>query len=598
MDTSPTTNLAASTYSTEEARWNAVVRRDRAADGHFFYSVRTTGVYCRPSCPARTALRKNVDFHATCEDAERSGFRACLRCKPNQGGLEAMRAAGVAAATRLIETARQVPTLDELASAAGMSRFHFHRVFKSLTGLTPKAYCSAHLGKRVRDELKSAKSVTDAIYSAGFNSVGPFYARAHDELGMTPVKFRAGGAGESIQFAVSKCSMGSILVAKTAKGLCAIALGDDSETLVRELRDRFPKATLIAGDQQFEELVSQVVNFVESPSIGLPLSLDIRGTAFQKRVWKALQDIPVGHTMSYAEVARKLGKPGAVRAVAQACGSNTLAVAIPCHRVVREDGNLSGYRWGVKRKRSLLGKEAFQLSEPSLENRMAAINWEKVTAQLHMDGFAVIGPLLSKTECESLVSMYPQDEAFRSRVVMARHGFGLGEYKYFSYPLPEIIANLRAELYGPLVEVANSWHDAMGLKVRFPPEHAAFLRRCHRAGQQRPTPLLLQYGAGDYNCLHQDLYGEHVFPLQIAILLSEPDRDFEGGEFVLTEQRPRMQTRASVVPIRQGMAVVFAVNDRPVQGKRGIYRVKMRHGVSRLLAGKRHTLGIIFHDAK
>jgi len=229
--------------------------------------------------------------------------------------------------------------------------------------------------------------------------------------------------------------------------------------------------------------------------------------------------------------------------------------------------------------------------------RLAAINWKQVSANLNAEGCAVTGPLLTPVECDSLVAIYSRDDAFRSRVVMARHGFGLGEYKYFSYPLPELVSTLRQDLYGPLAGIANRWQEAMGLDVRFPDDHAAFLRRCHRAGQRRPTPLLLQYGAGDYNCLHQDLYGEQFFPLQVAFLLSEPGRDFEGGEFVLTEQRPRMQTRAAVVALKQGTAVIFAVNDRPMQGKRGTYRVKMRHGVSRIHSGHRHTLGIIFHDA-
>jgi hypothetical protein len=240
---------------------------------------------------------------------------------------------------------------------------------------------------------------------------------------------------------------------------------------------------------------------------------------------------------------------------------------------------------------------ALSLVPSTWKGRLAAIDWEQATASLNADGYAVTGPLLTSVECEALVALYPRDDAFRSRVVMARHGFGLGEYKYFSYPLPDPVSALRHELYVPLVGIANAWHEAMGLNVRFPDNHAAFLRRCHRAGQRRPTPLLLQYGAGDYNCLHQDLYGEHVFPLQVAFLLSAPGRDFEGGEFVLTEQRPRMQTRPAVVPLRQGTAVIFAVNDRPVRGKRGTYRVKMRHGVSRLHSGHRHTLGIIFHDA-
>jgi hypothetical protein len=225
------------------------------------------------------------------------------------------------------------------------------------------------------------------------------------------------------------------------------------------------------------------------------------------------------------------------------------------------------------------------------------IDWEKVGAALDERGSAVVEGLLSPAQCRSLAAIYDDEAAFRSRVVMARHGFGRGEYKYFAYPLPELVAELRASVYPPLAAIANRWSAALGSKVRFPAEHQAFLRRCHAAGQRRPTPLLLRYEPGDYNCLHQDLYGEHVFPLQLTILLSEPGRDFTGGEFVMTEQRPRMQSRAEVVPLAQGDAVVFAVNERPVHGTRGVYRVKLRHGVSRVRSGLRHTAGIIFHDA-
>ncbi len=233
-----------------------------------------------------------------------------------------------------------------------------------------------------------------------------------------------------------------------------------------------------------------------------------------------------------------------------------------------------------------------------LGERIAALDWERISAELDDHGCAVIGPLLAAEDCASLASSYDDDARFRSRIIMARHGFGRGEYKYFAAPLPDVITVLRTALYRPLAAIANRWNEAMGLPVRFPAEHDAFLARCHAAGQTRPTPLLLRYGPGDYNCLHQDLYGEHVFPLQVAFLLSRPGDDFTGGEFVLTEQRPRMQSRAEVVPLQQGQGVIFPVHHRPVRGTRGVYRVNMRHGVSRLREGRRHTLGVIFHDAK
>ncbi|HKB84401.1 MAG TPA: 2OG-Fe(II) oxygenase [Burkholderiales bacterium] len=235
--------------------------------------------------------------------------------------------------------------------------------------------------------------------------------------------------------------------------------------------------------------------------------------------------------------------------------------------------------------------------DPIVAGRIAAIDWPRVAASLDAEGHAVIPAMLLPEECASLAAGYDADEQYRSRIIMARHGFGRGEYKYFDYPLPELVAGLRAALYSRLYVIANRWNEAMGIAVRYPDEHEEFLDRCHRAGQEQPTPLLLKYGAGDYNCLHQDLYGEHVFPIQVAFLLSKPEREFTGGEFVLAEQRPRMQSRATVVPLEQGSGVLFAVNNRPVRGARGNYRVKMRHGVSRVRSGTRHTLGIIFHDA-
>lgn len=342
----------------DDDRWAMVKRRDAKADGHFFYSVSTTGVYCRPSCPSRLARREHVSFHSTCEAAERAGFRPCKRCRPNEPALAEKRAAAVAKACRLIEGEGSTISLDELAAAAGMSRFHFHRVFKSVTGLTPKAYAAAHRSRQVREELSRSATVTEAIYAAGFNSNGRFYATSSQVLGMTPSRFRAGGSGEAIHFAVGECSLGSILVATTDKGVCAILLGDEPDALVRDLQDRFPRAHVVGGDKDFERFVARVVGFIEAPSIGLDLPLDVRGTAFQQRVWQALRDIPPGSTASYTEIAKRIGAPQAARGVAQACAANPIAVAIPCHRVVRNDGALSGYRWGVDRKRALLEREA------------------------------------------------------------------------------------------------------------------------------------------------------------------------------------------------------------------------------------------------
>jgi AraC family transcriptional regulator, regulatory protein of adaptative response / methylated-DNA-[protein]-cysteine methyltransferase len=358
MTTTITRSDSARRYASEAERWGAVRRRDKNADGKFFYSVRTTGVYCRPSCAARLPLRENVRFHASCAAAEEAGFRPCKRCRPNAPALADRRAAAIAKACRLIETAESLPDLDALAAAAGMSRFHFHRVFKAATGVTPKAYAAAHRAERMREELPHSATVTEAIYDAGYNSSGRFYAAASDILGMTPTDFRAGGQGAAIRFALGQCSLGSILVAATQKGICALLLGDDPDALLRDLQDRFPKAELIGGDRDFERLVAKAVGLVERPKLGLDLPLDLRGTAFQLRVWQALRAIPAGRTATYSEIAQRIGKPKSVRAVAGACAANPVAVAIPCHRVVRNDGALAGYRWGLKRKRTLLQREA------------------------------------------------------------------------------------------------------------------------------------------------------------------------------------------------------------------------------------------------
>lgn len=354
---------ATATFVSDDERWAAVQRRDAAADGGFYYAVRTTGVYCRPSCPSRHALRAHISFHATTADAERAGFRPCLRCKPDQPPLAERHAALVAQMCRLIEASDTAPDLAALAEASGISRFHFHRIFKTHTGLTPKAYAAGVRQRRMRAELTGGGraagqgSVTEAIYAAGFNSSGRFYAHTKGALGMTPRAYQGGGNGETIHFAIAQCSLGAILVASTDKGICAILIGDEPDALARDLQDRFPKAELVGAQAEYEQVVAAVIGMVEAPEIGLALPLDVRGTAFQQRVWQVLREIPVGRTVSYTELAELVGSPNGARAVASACAANAIAVAIPCHRVVRTDGSLSGYRWGVERKQVLLERE-------------------------------------------------------------------------------------------------------------------------------------------------------------------------------------------------------------------------------------------------
>ena len=351
-------NTLANTVGQTDPRWPFLTRRDRAADGKFFYSVKTTGVYCRSSCAARRPRPENVQFYATCAEAEQAGFRPCKRCKPNQPSESAGHAAKITEVCRLIETSEELPSLAVMAKHAGLSPHHFHRVFASITGVTPKAYGIAHRAKRVRAELRRSSSVTEAIYGAGYNSSGRFYECSDKALGMTPMQFRSGGADTNIRFAVGACSLGAVLVAASDRGVCAIFLGDDPEALVRELQDRFPRAEFIGGDAEFELSVAKVVGYIDDPALGIDLPLDIRGTAFQQRVWQALTKIPAGSTATYMEIAKQIGMPKSARAVARACATNLLAIAIPCHRVVRTDGGLSGYRWGIERKRTLIEKES------------------------------------------------------------------------------------------------------------------------------------------------------------------------------------------------------------------------------------------------
>jgi len=341
-----------------DPRWAALLARDPSADAQFVYGVRSTGVYGRPSSPNRLPNPVNVEFFDSAEQAEAAGYRASQRAARDATLVAQQHAALVADACKRIESSEQPPSLHQLAQAAGLSPHHFHRVFKAVTGITPKAYANAQRTRSVRTQLaRKRSSVTEAIFDAGFNANSRFYENADAMLGMKPTQYRAGGLDARIEFALGQCSLGAILVARSQRGICAISLGDDADALLRGLQDRFPRAELVGGDAGFEGLVAQVVGLIEAPKLGLDLPLDVRGTAFQQRVWQALRQIPMGETASYAQVAERIGAPKSVRAVAQACAANTLAVAIPCHRVVRSDGALSGYRWGVERKRALLLRE-------------------------------------------------------------------------------------------------------------------------------------------------------------------------------------------------------------------------------------------------
>lgn len=344
--------------ASDRRRWAAVLARDKDADGSFVYSVASTGVYCRPSCPSRQARRDNVSFHDGPRQAEAAGFRPCKRCRPDESSEGQRRARLVAAACRAIEVAEEPPSLAALAADAGLSPFHFHRMFKSITGLTPKAYAAGHRRSRIREALRGSRTVTEAIHASGFASAGRFYADAAGALGMSPSQYRAGGRDTDMEYAFGRCSLGLVLVAASAVGITAILLGDDQAALIGDLERRFPAARLARAGRKFLRLLADVIDLIEAPGAQHELPLDIRGTAFQIRVWQALRAIPPGVTASYADIARRIGAPRAARAVAGACAANSLAVAIPCHRVVRGNGSLSGYRWGVARKKALLDRES------------------------------------------------------------------------------------------------------------------------------------------------------------------------------------------------------------------------------------------------
>ncbi len=345
---------SASAPAGDDARWTAVQRRE---PGPFFYAVQTTGIYCRPGCPSRLPRREHVRFFNDFEAAEQAGFRPCKRCQPAGPSIAALHADAVARACRILQDSEPPPTLLELSRAVGMSPYHLHRIFTGKTGLTPKAYATAQRAERLRRILPGSSSVTEAIYEAGYPSAGRFYADSSKRLGMQPETYRQHGRGETIRFSTGACSLGIVLVAESEKGVCAVFLGDDARSLEEELQRRFRKARLLPAEPEFERIVSQVLRLIDEPQLETDLPLDLRGTAFQQRVWQALQRIPAGNTVSYAQIAREMGKPGAARAVAGACAANSLALLIPCHRVVHQDGSLSGYRWGVQRKRTLLDRE-------------------------------------------------------------------------------------------------------------------------------------------------------------------------------------------------------------------------------------------------
>lgn len=332
-------------------------RRDPDADGRFWYSFVTTGVFCRPSCPSRQARAEHIRIHATLAEARATGFRPCRRCAPEAPPLRERHHALVAAACVRIEAAETEIPLAALAGSVGLSPSHFHRLFKAATGVTPRDYGFACRAARVRKALARGGSITSILYEAGFGSSGRFYEQAGAMLGMTPTRFQKGGPDETIHFALGECSLGSILVASSTRGIVAILLGDDPAPLLADLQDRFPNAELIGADRDYERVVAQVVGLVEAPATPIDLPLDVRGTAFQQRVWRALLAVPAGETLSYAEIARRIGASRAVTAVTEACAANNLAVAIPCHRVVKNDGSFRGYSWGIDRKRRLLARE-------------------------------------------------------------------------------------------------------------------------------------------------------------------------------------------------------------------------------------------------
>jgi len=348
---------SSSTYTTDDIRWKAIVAREQAADGHFYYAVKTTGVFCRPSCSSKMPNRENVEYFVNSQGAQAAGYRPCKKCKPAGTTTKEAIEQKIISACRVIENSHMVPKLADLAKGLELSPGYFHRLFKKYVGVTPKQFASNHRSRRFRESLKSGDSITEACYDAGYSSSSGVYNRNQDQLAMKPKEYRAGGAGIIIHYGVAECVLGWMIVAATTRGVCAIEFGDDPAVLPWQLQDRFPGATILKADPGFIGVLEEVVNFIKAPRDTFNIPLDIQGTAFQQQVWNILRQIEPGQTMSYTEVAEKIGNPCAVRAVAKACASNKLAVVIPCHRVIAKDGKLSGYRWGIERKKMLLENE-------------------------------------------------------------------------------------------------------------------------------------------------------------------------------------------------------------------------------------------------
>ena len=344
-------------FKTDPQRWKAVVDNNTSADSVFYYAVKTTGVYCRPSCTSRLPNRANIEYFVTCADAETAGYRACKRCNPTANSKDQVNYEKIIRACRIIEEGETRLTLDELAARVQLSPYHFHRLFKKIVGVTPKQYASKHQSEKFQKSLKTSLSITDAIYSAGFGSSGSAYDKAQDQIAMKPGDYRRGGAGITINYGLAHCYLGWVIVAATGRGICAIEFGDDPDLLPDQVQARFPNSELKKADAGFDRLIKDVVAFMKAPEGTFQLPLDIQGTAFQQQVWNILRQIKPGTTMSYSDVASRIGKPKAVRAVATACASNKIAVIIPCHRVIAKDGAVSGYRWGTERKKMLLAVE-------------------------------------------------------------------------------------------------------------------------------------------------------------------------------------------------------------------------------------------------